>query len=234
MREKYVSEWKTFAKCNVCWEFKEATTENFYVKKGNELWITTSCKLCSKKYHHERYLKNKDEILVATNKYYHSHRDLYLENYKNKREKRLEYAKKYREEHSDRILEYRERNKERFSEKNIEQWVYKRRREKYYSTHRDQYLQMQRKRKRESGYEPIRTRTRNLIRKLWIRPKQCPICWAERKIEAHHPDYNKWYEVVFCCTKCHQRIHFWWFECPKPINLFLNIKQNGKWNDWVQ
>lgn len=124
MREKYVSEWKTFAKCNVCWEFKEATTENFYVKKGNELWITTSCKLCSKKYHHERYLKNKNEILVATNKYYHSHRDLYLENYKNKREKRLEYAKKYREEHSDRILEYRERNKERFSQKNIEQWAY--------------------------------------------------------------------------------------------------------------
>lgn len=219
MREKYVSEWKMFAKCNMCWEFKEATTENFYAKRDDELWISSRCKLCDKKYHHERYLKNKEKILDATNKYYHSHKESYLENYKNKRWRRLEYAKKYREEHLDKIMEYREKNKERLAQKNIEWWVYKRRREKYYSTHKDQYLQRKRERKKEMGYEPIHTKTSKFIRKLWIRPKLCPICWTTWKVEAHHPDYNKWYEVVFCCTKCHQRIHNWWFECPKPIDL---------------
>jgi len=219
MREKYVSEWRMFAKCNMCWEFKEATTENFYAKMDGELWISSRCKLCDKKYHHERYLKNKDKILDATNKYYHSHRESYLENYKNKRWRRLEYAKKYREEHFDKIMEYREKNKERLAQKNIEWWVYKRRREKYYNTHKDQYLQRKRERKKEMGYEPIHTKTSKFIRKLWIRPKICPICWTTWKVEAHHPDYNKWYEVVFCCTKCHQRIHNWWFECPKPIDL---------------
>ena len=62
-------------------------------------------------------------------------------------------------------------------------------------------------------------KTGNLIRKLWIRPKVCPICWSNKRIISHHPDYNKWYEIIFCCDKCHRNIHTWHLECPPIINL---------------
>lgn len=58
-----------------------------------------------------------------------------------------------------------------------------------------------------------------IINNLWIRPNRCPICWAEWKTQAHHPDYNKWDEIVFVCRKCHKRIHSWDIKCPTPIKL---------------
>ena len=63
--------------------------------------------------------------------------------------------------------------------------------------------------------------TRRVI-KYWLRPDRCPICWWEKKIEMHHPSYsefNKWCEVVFCCSECHHGIHAWFIKCPNPINL---------------
>lgn len=55
-----------------------------------------------------------------------------------------------------------------------------------------------------------------------LKPKYCPICWEENKIELHHPSYesfDKWSDVVFCCKSCHQKIHSGIIECPKPTNL---------------
>lgn len=52
-------------------------------------------------------------------------------------------------------------------------------------------------------------RTDRLIRRLWIRPSICPICWKNWRIVAHHPDIDIWWEIVFCCQPCHDRIHKW-------------------------
>lgn len=60
------------------------------------------------------------------------------------------------------------------------------------------------------------------IKKLWVRPKTCPICWYEWRIVAHHPDINIWNEVVFCCQICHDKIHRNKIECPKPLDLIAN------------
>ena len=62
---------------------------------------------------------------------------------------------------------------------------------------------------RMMGYTPLQQRTRRMINKLWIRPKSCPICWYECTPVAHHPDYNKPYEIIFCCNSCHKLIHLW-------------------------
>lgn len=64
----------------------------------------------------------------------------------------------------------------------------------------------------------IYKRTKRRVDLIW-RPCTCPICWDVSKIEAHHPDYNKWYEVVFCCALCHSKIHLWWIKHYKIINL---------------
>ena len=66
-------------------------------------------------------------------------------------------------------------------------------------------------------YWAIHLKTARAIKKLWIRPKTCPICWEETRVEAHHPNYEKRNEIIFACNKCHQRIHNWWIECPKNI-----------------
>ena len=223
MREVYEKGWKTFFKCSSCWEFKEATKDNFYVRSSNPFWFANVCKICDKKYHQEIYLKNREEILQKTNKYYHSHREAYLENYIKKRDKRLAYAKEYRENNIEKIKASRENNKERYANNRINdedrQKRYKERRREYKESHRGLINEKRRKRYHEKWYAKIHTKTSRAINKLWIRPTICPICWKEWRIEAHHPDYNKWNEIIFCCNVCHQRIHNWWFICTSIIDL---------------
>lgn len=74
-------------------------------------------------------------------------------------------------------------------------------------------------RRKRKWYNPIHLKTEREIAKLWIRPIKCPICWMDNRIIAHHTDYSKPYEIVFCCQICHDKIHKNKIECPKPINL---------------
>jgi len=39
------------------------------------------------------------------------------------------------------------------------------------------------------------------------RPSHCSICGNGGRINAHHLDYDKPFEVVWCCSSCHKRIH---------------------------
>ena len=68
---------------------------------------------------------------------------------------------------------------------------------------------------KEMGYWPIHRMTCYRIKKLWIRPSKCPICWYEWRIVAHHPDYNHRYEIIFCCGSCHTLIHQWKIDVSK-------------------
>lgn len=82
--------------------------------------------------------------------------------------------------------------------------------------------------KENSNWILYHGKTDKMIKSLWIRPKICPICWYEWRIMAHHPDINKWNEIVFCCQPCHNKIHNWKMECPKVIELPLSCKKT-KW-----
>ena len=62
-------------------------------------------------------------------------------------------------------------------------------------------------RRKKKWYWPIHMKTNRHINKLWIRPDKCPLCGYKWRIVAHHPDYNKWNEIVFCCQICHDKIH---------------------------
>ena len=223
MRERYEKERKIFFKCGRCWQFKEASKENFYVRSSNPFWFSNICKLCDKEYHKKRYIDNRDYILNKTNNYYHTHREKYLENYINKRESRLKYAKDYREKNIERIRESKINNREKYANNRINN---EERRNKhreweleYRHNNRDKINERRRQKNRTIRQWYIHWKTSRLIKELWIRPNICPICWKWTKIEAHHPDYNKRNEIVFCCNMCHQRIHFWWFDCPPTIDL---------------
>ena len=58
-------------------------------------------------------------------------------------------------------------------------------------------------------WNALHAKAERLIIKLWNRPTECPICWKPWRIVAHHPDLEKWDEIVFCCPVCHSKIHSW-------------------------
>ena len=88
-----------------------------------------------------------------------------------------------------------------------------------------------------TGKHQVNTKTVKQLEKLWIRPEICPICWVKWDIIAHHPDYNKRYEIIFCCKRCHQRIHAWRFVPEiKTVNLKEEIKKFYllKLDKWIE
>lgn len=81
---------------------------------------------------------------------------------------------------------------------------------------------------KEMWYVNIQRRTRYLINKLGIRPKQCSICWYKTdKVVAHHPNYDKQYQIVFCCNSCHRLIHLWELIVKEEHITTLLEEENG-------
>lgn len=73
-------------------------------------------------------------------------------------------------------------------------------------------------RRKRKWYDHIHLKTARHIKKLWCRPDICPFCWKfHERIIAHHPDYSKRYEVVFCCPPCHSKIHNWDIEINESM-----------------
>lgn len=130
-----------------------------------------------------------------------------------------EYCKRYYEKNKAKVLdqqrEYRKNNRE----------YYKKYMEQYRNKNKDELRGKRVKRDLERGYVDIHNITSKKVRKLWIRPSVCPICSKEKRIYTHHPNYEKWYEVVFCCQSCHLKIHSWVIKCLQPINLLDYNKQ---------
>lgn len=99
---------------------------------------------------------------------------------------------------------------------------------KYRSLNRDSLnkhnREYEKNKNKELGFSrsSFHRKAKDYVKKYGLRPYVCSICWLNWKIEMHHPSYDsfdKRSEVVFCCASCHQRIHAWTMECPKPINL---------------
>lgn len=122
-----------------------------------------------------------------------------------------EYWKRYREENHEHRIEicrkYHEEHKEQEKEYNRE----------YRKTHKEIcFAQLNRYPQKRKA----RWMTYNFIRYNWIeKPRECSVCWKESKVEIHHPDYDKWNSIVFCCKKCHAIIHRWDKVEYKPIDL---------------
>ncbi len=94
---------------------------------------------------------------------------------------------------------------------------------RYYNNpkRRDYIMETAKRRVEIKWYWRIHWITNNKISKLKCKPKICSVCWLEHKrIVAHHPDYSKRYEIVFCCPICHSKIHKWEIKKLNVINLF--------------
>lgn len=52
-----------------------------------------------------------------------------------------------------------------------------------------------------------REKVRSRVRRGAMVPKPCARCGSTRKLEAHHSDYSKPYDVEWLCLKCHKKEH---------------------------
>jgi len=63
--------------------------------------------------------------------------------------------------------------------------------------------------------DPIIKHARNVINRLInvnqkkkiIRPTTCSNCGANRKVQAHHPDYFRPLKIEWLCSSCHKNLH---------------------------
>lgn len=199
-----------YIQCNRCKEFKEASKKFFAWNHMWYLWLNSICKECHKDIKRRFVINNREKIRAYERMYYANNKEKAQASNRAWREKNKERIKetvrRYRSEHEDLVKKrrsnYSKRYKKEINEKNKERGKIK----WYTKPHRDVW---------------------RLLRKLSIRPNICPICMREKNVYAHHPDYSKPYEIVFCCQSCHANIHKGLIECPSAINL-LDYKDK-KW-----
>lgn len=114
---------------------------------------------------------------------------LYDEEQTKKHNKR-EYMKKYYQDNSEKrkkyMKEYREKNPEKFKG--------------YRKKHKKKYYQ------ENPGKERARQKANRAIRDGILIKQPCEVC-GELKVEAHHDDYTKPFEVRWLCKKCHEEHH---------------------------
>lgn len=136
-----------------------------------------------------------------SHKYYLSHK-----------QKVHEYNVRYRREHREEL-----RDKRRLNRKSDEAWRKKNMKEISKKTNAHA---------KKMWYIPVHDKVYRAIKKLWNRPKKCPMCWYKWLVVAHHPDYSKRYEVVFCCNSCHSLIHKWEIQISNDMIVLLSNNQN--------
>jgi len=164
--------------------------KKFYI---DDLWQTfVWCNKCEKFYPiNEFYKKKKDSLWVGPccKKCYWK----YIKSWqKNNYDKVQESKQKYRNDNKSIIAKQR-----------------KLRREEWKKAH-------------GFGANWLTNKVSNRRKNGWKYPTLCPICWNNKHIEFHHISYESpemrsiW---VFCCKRCHEKIHSWEIKCPESINL---------------
>ena len=167
--------------CTKCSKMKSDEDFAMILNRKKERVRQKQCRECVAKYKRKHYDENREKYLEKSRKQYFSDVEYWSE-----------YNKAYREKNkkkiSERIKEYtkqpevRERINERFRE----------------------YRQDPEFAKREKARGMVNKRVQS---KKIIRPNKCSVCKEDKRVEAHHEDYDKPLEVIWVCKECHENIH---------------------------
>lgn len=113
---------------------------------------------------------------------------------KSHREELTTYQREYRETHREELDTYK-REKEAAMGETFSQKAYREHPERY----KEYYS-------RWKAYLKVRSVTYNAIKSGKLTRLPCENC-GEQRVEAHHTDYNKPFDVMWLCTRCHKDWH---------------------------
>ena len=212
----YEENWKKYKQCTLCGEYKEAIPTLFSRKKTWFLWLRSICKGCERK----KYIENKSHISHISKKRYRNKREEILfkvkEYYQKNKSEKIEYAKQYRIDNKDNI-----KYKDTLRYYNKHYWIDTIESiNEYRKIKKDKYENITTNQIDRKWWGTFHEKTYTKVKKKWLYKWKCAICWEEKKLLAHHPDYNNRKKVVLCCYKCHNLIHNGKIECPTPIDLW--------------
>lgn len=166
--------------CRKCYTTKP--NDSFSRSNTRKDGLQDFCKICQSRLYGEWKSKNKAKVLKDMEKWRLDNEDVIKQ-----------YSKKY----------YRE-NKTYLSE----------RKKEYLKTDRGK-LYLKRARDRYEKKNPLKHKARYLFRLAVsrgdiMRPSVCSKCKTEMTsdvVEGHHEDYNKPFDVIWLCRKCHIKLH---------------------------
>lgn len=211
--KRYEEWWKKFKQCNKCWEFKECTTEFFKPQKKYLFWLHSFCRVCMNKDFVDRRKRNIDVYKAIEKRHREKH---FLE--------RSEYCKRWRNKNPSYGKQWSHINEDKV------RWYAK----KQYEKNKEVILAKNKKRKANKWYGYIHCKVNNFLKSNWISFDTCSICNRTNcRIELHHEDYSKPYDVIVCCKRCHQDIHYWNIKPTNIINLntfYLNHQMSNGLN----
>ena len=163
-------------KCSKCFEEKE---QDEFSKRGKGKYHTF-CKKCANKKARANYDPEKER-----------------ERSKRKKEKDPD---KIRAQNNEASRRYREKNREKLRPK----WREQAKKSKWKPSKEQQVKWVQDWQKRNPEKMLAASKLRWAVKSGKIKkPDICHICGKENKIEGHHVDYSRPYDVIWCCRKCH-------------------------------
>lgn len=142
-------------------------------------------------YHHDWYLKHRDNQLQKYKDYYQQNKET-IETYKRQwvlenRQRVIEVRRKWYQKNRQKIIEYM-RNWKANHPESVKAYYHTEAYKEYLKKHRTELL--------------ARWKTKDL-------PKgnSCTICGSDDRLEKHHPDYDKPLDFVTLCKDCHEILH---------------------------
>lgn len=139
-------------------------------------WHDTKCKECAKAYSRKYQKEHAEEYKAYRKRYYQEHKEGNLKHSK-------EWTEKNRDKHNEYCRKWTRRNIDKVNE------YQKRTRGEHPEKYRAQAI--------------INTR---IARGKLQKPNVCQVCGKEGRVEAHHADYSKPLDVIWCCKKCHYHL----------------------------
>jgi hypothetical protein len=127
------------------------------------------------------------------------------------------YSREYGRTHKEKVkayrVEYYQKNKKRLNV-DSKRWTEENRElhnkycKKWNKEHYDERIEYQRKYRAENPdihYAHGKISSKLQYGKLQ-KPCVCEVCGKEGRVEAHHADYSKPLDVIWCCKKCHWKL----------------------------
>lgn len=193
--------------CKTCLEGKKLG--EFSPRKGGYLGKDAHCKNCNAKKIRDKRKLDPEETRRLKREYYWKNREKINEQKKEYRkkpevkEKIKAYTKKRYAENPDAVKECYRKNPEYRRKRNEanKKWQ----KENYEKVIRNNEIQKQR--------YPDKYKARWMLRQAVskgkiMKPNTCSKCHKEKtRIEGHHEDYSKPFDVVWLCAPCHRKLH---------------------------